>query len=82
MLAVGTATLTTATTLLVQGSHAEGGLLGLLGVGLIVGYDVLDDRVKGEPRLPEGIDAETIEWLAEEGAELIRGKRSDESGSQ
>lgn len=79
-LTVGTGSLTTASALLVQGSYVEGGLLALIGAALIVGYDVLDDRAKGpKPVLPAGVDAETMEEIAESGADLIEDVTGEES---
>jgi hypothetical protein len=60
-LAVATALLPVATMLLSSGKYVEGGVLTLVAVGLFVGYDYLDDKIKGEPKLPAGIDAELIE---------------------
>jgi len=69
LLGLATTLLPTATTMLVSGKHIEGGILAALAAGLFIAYDVLDDRAKGQPSVPEGIDEKTFEELAKVGAE-------------
>ena len=70
LLGVGTAVLAPAVTMLVQGNTVEGGLLMVIGVGMIVVYDHLDDKAKGN--LPSGVDEETVKEIADLGADGIR----------
>ena len=70
LLGVGTAVMAPAITMLVQGSHIEGGLLMCIGISMIIGYDYLDDKAKAN--LPSGIDEETVKELADLGADGIR----------
>ncbi|PHQ43956.1 hypothetical protein Z052_02105 [Halorubrum sp. C191] len=65
LLAVGIAVISTAMPLLVEGVYLEGGILLAIGAGLVVGYDVLDDRMKGTPQLPAGIDEEYFRSVAD-----------------
>lgn len=74
LLAVGIAVISTAMPLLVDGVYLEGGIVAAIGVGLVVGYDVLDDRMKGTPQLPAGIDEAyfrtVADYLADEAHEF------------
>lgn len=70
LLGIGSTLLATAATMLVQGSHVEGVILGVVGVGLVVGYDVLDDRTKRVLR--ENVDQEGIEEVADAAADEVK----------
>ena len=48
-----------------QGHYVEGAVVTVVTVGLILGYDHLDDKEKQSVRLPEGVDKETITDIAE-----------------
>ena len=48
-----------------QGRYVEGAVVTAVTVGLILGYDHLDDKEKQSVRLPEGVDKETITDIAE-----------------
>lgn len=65
-------------TMLANGRYVEGGILGAATVGLILGYDYLDDRMKGEPKAPSGVDSETVEDAAETIANEVNERRRDE----
>lgn len=78
ILAVGTALIPASTTLLASGEYVEGGLLMIVTAMLFVSYDYLDDRAKGVPELPAGIDAEMIESVVEQIADDINNRRDDD----
>jgi hypothetical protein len=48
-----------------RGSPYAGGAVTALGIILFGAYDILDDRMKGEPQLPDGIDEEMLRAFAE-----------------
>lgn len=59
-LATGIGVLTTGVTMVTNGAYVEGGLLVAVGVGLVVAYDYLDDKIKGTPSLPDGVTEASI----------------------
>ncbi|MDB9247437.1 hypothetical protein PN419_00250 [Halorubrum ezzemoulense] len=67
LLSSGIAVISAAVPMLVNGTYLEGGILAVIGVGLVLAYDHLDDNVKGTPQLPEGVDEE---WFKEVAAQL------------
>lgn len=72
LLAVATSLLPTAATLLVRGQLYEGIILSGMATALFVAYDYLDDKAKGEPRLPAGVDEDTFEDAAEAAGQIVR----------
>lgn len=74
-LAVATSLIPIATTLLSNGKFVHGGIVSAIVVGLFIGYDHFDDKAKGAPKLPEGIDAELIEQLSGNLADEINKQR-------
>lgn len=64
LLATGLAVLSTGITLLVNGRTVEGAILAVCGIGLVVAYDYLDDKLKSPPKLPDGVDTETFQQFA------------------
>lgn len=78
LLGTGIAVLGIAVERIVAGAPVEGGILVALAVALVVAYDYLDDRVKGEPELPEGVDPEFFQRVAEELAKEINRHRGIE----
>ena len=51
--------------LLVEGAYVEGDTFAAIGAGLVIAYDVLDDRLKATPQLPDGIDQEYFQAVAD-----------------
>jgi len=72
LLAIATSLLPTGATLLVKGQMYEGAILVALAAGLFIAYDVLDDRVKGKPQLPDGVSEETLRSLADITGEQLK----------
>lgn len=64
LLATGLAVLSAAITLLVNGRDVEGAILAAFGIGLVVAYDYLDDKLKSPPKLPDEVDAQTFQQFA------------------
>lgn len=64
LLAVGTSVTASGMSIMVNGRHIEGAILILAGIGMVLAYDHLDDKAKGRPTLPEGIDEETVKSIA------------------
>lgn len=77
LLGSGIALLIPAITLIVNASYIEGAILGAVAIALIIAYDHLDDRLKGTPALPEGIDEEDLEEFATVTAEHVESQIDD-----
>lgn len=80
-LATGIGVLTIGVTMATNGAYVEGGLLVAVGVGLVVGYDYLDDRVKGTPSLPDGVTEASITAAVELAAQQINSLRDSEDSA-
>jgi len=65
LLSVAVGLAPTAATFLGNGQYVEGGVLTLITVGLVLGYDALDDKEKATVRLPDGVDENTFVDIAE-----------------
>lgn len=72
LLASGITVISTAIPMLVNGSYLEGGILAAIGIALVGAYDHLDDKMKGTPQLPDGVDEEFFVEVAEHLAENAR----------
>jgi len=70
LLATGTALTASGITMLIEGTAIEGALLAVMGVGLLTAYEYFDNRMKGVPSLPDGVDEDTFVDLAERLSEL------------
>lgn len=74
-LSLGTSIMAPAIVMLVRGQLIEGTILWAMAIGFIGAYAYFDDKQKGAPSLPEGIDKQTLEELAEVSAEEIKDLR-------
>jgi len=81
LLATGTALTASGITMLIEGTAIEGALLAVIGVGLLTAYEYFDNRMKGVPSLPDGVDEQFFHTVAEETARAINQRTSDESDS-
>lgn len=66
----------------VRGSPYAGGAAVLVGAAMFGLYDVLDDRMKGKPQLPDGIDEEMIREFAETAGAEAKDYVEDSSSSK
>lgn len=71
LIAIGTTLLSGGLMAVNSGQTVEGALGALIGVVCILGYDYYDDRMKGTPTLPEGVNQETLEQVATIGADQL-----------
>lgn len=71
LLALATSIAPTGIVLVTKGQPIAGGVLIAMSVGLMLAYDHFDDKAKGEPTLPAGVDEELLESIAFMSADTI-----------
>lgn len=81
LLGSGLALLQSAIIMLVEGQHIEGAMISLVGVGFILAYDYYDDRMKGTPKLPDGISNDDIRLLVSELSDRVEGRLADDDSA-
>jgi len=81
LLGSGLALLQSAIIMLVEGQHVEGVLVSVVGVAFILAYDYYDDRMKGTPKLPDGVSTEDVQKLVSELSERIETKIETQNDS-
>lgn len=72
LLAVATSLAPTGIVLLTKGQPVTGGILIAMSVLLMLAYDHYDDKAKGTPKLPEGVDEELLTSLAYVSADTVK----------